>query len=153
MSAPAARAAAAVASSVVRAAQSFAGTTRMASEASLRASSAADSVILVSSTQNNVHVTVSDLEGRVVTRATGGMMGHKHRARASPQAASEVAQRAGKAAVDKGFAVAHLHLKGPSRSRGLVLRGLLNAGVKITTIRDVTPVPTPGTRPPAARRL
>lgn len=115
---------------------------------------AADSVILVSSSANNCFVTVSDLDGRVVSRASGGMVpGMKHRARASPQASSAAAVIAINKALAKGYRVAHLELKGPSRGRGQVLRGITNVGMKLVDIRDVTPVPMPGTRPPAARRL
>ena len=117
-------------------------------------SASADSVILVSSSANNIFITVSDLDGRVVSRATGGMVpGMKHRARASPQAGSAAAAIAIQKALAVGHRVAHLEMQGPSRGRGQVLHSIVAAGMTITDIRDVTPVPMPGTRPPAARRL
>jgi small subunit ribosomal protein S11 len=147
-------AAVAAAGSAVRAGARAAPAAARAAPALSRASApAADAVGLVSSTSNNVFVTVSDLAGRVVSRATGGMLGYKHRARASPQAGSEVAAQAAAKAVAAGHRAAHLRLQGPSRGRGQVLRGIVKAGLALVDIRDVTPVPTPGTRPPAARRL
>jgi small subunit ribosomal protein S11 len=117
-------------------------------------SAAVDSVILVSSSSNNVHVTVSDLEGRVVSRASGGMVpGMKHRARSSPQAGSAAAALAVQKALSAGYRIAHLEMKGASRGRGQVLHKIVETGMQIADIRDVSPVPMPGTRPPAARRL
>ena len=124
---------------------------RDAYHANLRAP--ADSVIRVSAKRNNIHVTVSDLEGRVISRSSGGMVGHKHRERASPEASQACAEDACKKAVGKGYKFSHLEMKGNSAGRGQVLRGILNTGMQVKSIRDTTPVPTPGTRPPAARRL
>jgi small subunit ribosomal protein S11 len=127
-----------------------------APSAAAAAAAAADSFVRVSCTMNNVHVTVSDLEGRVVGRASGGNSGvatYKHRQRAQPLVAKEVAESAVKKAVEGGHRVAHVEFKGPSRSRGMLLRGILSAGLKIADMRDTTPVPTNGCRPKKARRL
>jgi small subunit ribosomal protein S11 len=113
----------------------------------------ADSVIRVSSSRNNMHITVSDLEGRVVSRSSGGMVGFKHRERASTEAAEAAAGQATAKAAAKGFRMSHLEMKGSSAGRGQVLRGILLAGLSVKSIRDTTPVPTPGVRPPASRRL
>lgn len=102
---------------------------------------------------NNIHVTVSNLDGDVISRCSGGVVGYKHRARASPQAASDIAQQAVEKAVAAGYKNTHVELKGPSRSRGQILRGISNTGIKIYDIRDVTPMPTNGCRPKSARRL
>jgi len=113
----------------------------------------ADSTITVTATMNNVHVVVSNVDGQIVSKCSGGMCGHKHRQRSSPAAAVDVGEKAAKKAYDAGHRVAHLHVKGPSRGRGSVLRGLANGGLKICDIRDITPQPTNGCRPKAARRL
>ncbi len=126
---------------------------KVAQAAAIRAASAPDSIILVSSATNNVHVTVSDLQGNVVARSSGGMVGFKHRARATPIASSKCAQQAAQKAVALGHLVAHLQLRGPSKGRGQVLRGIMSTGLRVCDIRDTTPVPTPGCRPKAARRL
>jgi len=113
----------------------------------------ADSTITVTSTMNNVHVVVSNVDGQVVSKCSGGMCGHKHRQRASAEAAVEVGEKAAKKAFDAGHRISHLHVKGPSRGRGGVLRGLASGGLKICDIRDITPQPTNGCRPKSARRL
>jgi small subunit ribosomal protein S11 len=102
---------------------------------------------------NNIVVSVSTLDGNVVSRCSGGVLGLRHRARASPAAGTDIARAAAQKAFERGFRVAHVHLKGPSRARGQVLRGLQAGGLKVADIRDVTPVPTNGCRPKAARRL
>ena len=119
----------------------------------------ADSIVRVSVARNNIHATVSDLEGRVISRSSGGMVGFKadhrfkHRERSSPEASSRCAEDATTKAMRKGYKVCHLEIKGSSPGRGLVMRGILQAGMRVKSIRDTTPVPTPGVRPPAARRL
>lgn len=112
-----------------------------------------DSTVHVRSTMNNVHVTISNVEGGTVSRASGGMLGFKHRKRAKPAAARAVATRAAEAAVAAGHRAAAVHFRGPSRARGQVLFGMRAAGLAVVAIRDVTPVPTNGCRPKAARRL
>ena len=115
--------------------------------------SPADCVVRVRSSRNNVHITVSDLDGLVVSRSSGGMVGRKHRERALPEAAQEVAEQAVAKAVAKGFKMGHLEMQGSSSGRGHTLRGIMVAGLAVKSIRDTTPVPTPGVRPRAARRL
>lgn len=86
------------------------------------ASAGADSVVTVTSTMNNVHVVVSDIEGQVVSKCSGGMVGLKHRARANPMSAVEIARKAAEKAVARGFSLAHVRLKGPSRGRSTILQ-------------------------------
>ena len=144
---------AAGASVMTRLSAAFAGTSRAAASSQLRAASAADGTVHGACTMNNIMCTVSDLEGRVVARSSGGMVGLKHRARATPQAGSSIANQAAVKAVSAGHKVVHVELRGPSRGRGQILRGILNAGLRVADIRDVTPLPTNGCRPPASRRL
>jgi small subunit ribosomal protein S11 len=113
----------------------------------------ADCIVHCNATTNNVHVTVSSLIGAVVSRATGGMLGKKHRARTSSDNCTNVALKAAKQAVEAGYKVSHLQLMGNTRSRVPLIKGLVNGGLEIKDIRDISPVPTPGTRPPSARRL
>ena len=124
-----------------------------ASSSSSSSSSQVDNVVHVNCTMNNIVVSVSTLDGEVISRFSGGMIGLKHRARASASAATDIARSAAQKAVEKGFKVTEVRLKGPSRSRGQILRGIQGAGMKISEIRDMTPMPTNGCRPPAARRL
>jgi len=112
-----------------------------------------DSVVLVNTTMNNIHACVSDLDGQVVASCSGGMVGQKHRARASVVSARDVGVSIAKKAAEKGFQLSHVHLKGPSTGRSQLLRGLVAGGLAVHDIRDVTPAPTNGCRPPKARRL
>jgi small subunit ribosomal protein S11 len=123
------------------------------SSSSTSSSNQVDSIVHVNCTMNNIVVSVSTLDGEVISRCSGGMIGLKHRARASASAATDIAKNAAQKAVEKGFKVTEVRLKGPSRSRGQILRGIQGAGMKISEIRDLTPMPTNGCRPPAARRL
>jgi small subunit ribosomal protein S11 len=139
-----------MAAAVARIGAAFAGGSLAARAA---AAAAPDCVVHASCTMNNIHVTVANLEGQVVSRASGGTVGQKHRARASPTAALDVASAATAKAVEAGHKVGHVHLRGPSRARGQLLRGIQTAGMRIFDIKDVTPMPTNGCRPKAARRL
>lgn len=119
----------------------------------LSAARTADSVVNVSCTMNNIHVAVSNIEGQVVSRCSGGMLGYKHRQRASAIAAREIGQAAAKKAFEAGYRVSHVQLKGPSKGRSQVLRGIQLGGLNVYDIRDVTPIPTNGCRPKHMRRL
>lgn len=113
----------------------------------------ADSTVTVTATLNNIHVVVSNIDGQIVSKFSGGMVGQKHRQRTNPSAAAEIGEKAAKKAYDAGHRIAHVHVKGPSRSRGVILRGITVGGLKVLDIRDITPQPTNGCRPKHARRL
>lgn len=129
------------------------GSGRTAAAAAAVAARQPDSVVLVNATMNNIHVCVSNLEGQVVSKCSGGVLGYKHRQRAGALAAREIAESVSKKATDLGFKIAHVHLKGPSKGRSQILRGIQMGGLKIADIQDVTPQPTNGCRPPHMRRL
>ena len=138
---------------LVSSSSSTTATSSSTSSSSTSSSNQVDSIVHVNCTMNNIVVSVSTLDGEVISRCSGGMIGLKHRARASASAATDIAKNAAQKAVEKGFKVTEVRLKGPSRSRGQILRGIQGAGMKISEIRDLTPMPTNGCRPPAARRL
>lgn len=102
---------------------------------------------------NNIHACVSNLDGNVVSASSGGLLGFKHRERASADAAKGIGEAIAKRAFEAGYRLAHVRLRGPSRGRSSMLRGLLAGGLRVADIRDVTPMPTNGCRPRAARRL
>ena len=79
-------------------------------------------IMTITTTMNNIHVVVSDVEGQVVSKCSGGMIGLKHRARSTPLAAVDIAKRAAEKAVARGFSLAHVRLKGPSKSRSSILQ-------------------------------
>lgn len=126
---------------------------KAASAAAAAAARAPDSVVVVNSTLNNIHACVSNLDGQVISKSSGGILGLKHRQRATPEAARDIGEAISKKAYEAGYRVAHVELKGPSKGRSMVLRGILAGGLSVYDIRDVTPLPTNGCRPKAMRRL
>lgn len=112
-----------------------------------------DSIATLHCTFNNVLVTVSDASGKVLTLSTGGAMGFTGRARASGPAAQAAAFAAGSRATELGHKLCTVHVKGPMRSRQSAVRGLNASGLRVASIRDVTPLPHNGCRPRKARRL
>ena len=118
-----------------------------------RSGTSPDSVVHVTCTMNNIHACISNLDGQVISKASGGLLGFKHRERASADAAKSIGETISKKAVEAGYRLAHVKVSGPSRGRSSMLRGLVTGGLRIADIRDVTPMPTNGCRPPAMRRL
>lgn len=112
-----------------------------------------DSVVIVNATMNNIHACVSNLDGQVVSKCSGGILGLKHRERATPEAARDIGENIAKRAYELGYRMSHVHLKGPSKGRSMVLRGLLAGGLNVWDIKDITPMPTNGCRPKSMRRL
>ncbi len=112
-----------------------------------------DAVVIVNATMNNIHACVSNLDGQVVSKCSGGILGLKHRERATPEAARDIGENIAKRAYEQGYRMAHVHLKGPSKGRSMVLRGLLAGGLQVWDIKDITPMPTNGCRPKKQRRL
>lgn len=127
--------------------------TAAATAAAAQRAAAADSFVTVTCTMNNIHVCVSNIEGAVVTKLSGGNLGYKHRARATPVAAVELGTAAAKKAVEAGHSLAHLRFKGPSAGRTGVMRGLIAGGIQVLDIADVTRMPTNGCRPKHMRRI
>ena len=116
----------------------------------------ADSTVTVTCTLNNIHVVVSNIDGQIVSKVSGGMVGeprNKHRMRSSSIAAAQIGKAAARKAAEAGHRMCHVHVKGPSRGRGQVLRGITMGGLRIVDRRDVTPLPTNGCRPRHSRRL
>ena len=118
-----------------------------------RSGGSPDSIVTITTTMNNVHVCVADIDGQVISKVSGGNLGYKHRQRASPTAAMEIGTKAAEKAYAAGFRLCHLRLKGPSSGRAGALRGVQAGGVVIADIADVTRLPTNGCRPKSARRL
>lgn len=105
------------------------------------------------STFNNTIVTITDAQGNAISWATSGEQGFKGSRKATPYAAQLAAEVAGKKAQDHGMKVLEVNIKGPGSGRESALRALQAAGFEITAIRDVTPVPHNGCRPPKQRRV
>jgi small subunit ribosomal protein S11 len=102
---------------------------------------------------NNTLVTITDLEGNVVTWSSAGSLGFKGSRKGTPFAAQQAATNAAVAARDHGLRSIDIRVKGPGSGRESAIRALQAAGVEIKSIRDVTPIPHNGCRPPKRRRV
>jgi small subunit ribosomal protein S11 len=102
---------------------------------------------------NNTLVTITDLEGNVVTWASAGSLGFKGSRKGTPFAAQQAASSAAVAARDHGLRTCDIRVKGPGSGRESAIRALQASGVEIRSIRDVTPIPHNGCRPPKRRRV
>ena len=107
----------------------------------------------VKATFNNVQVTLTDQYGNTISWASSGKMGFKGSRKNTPYAAQVAASAAGKEAYDLGLRRVEVFVKGPGSGRESAIRALSAVGLEIATIRDVTPVPHNGCRPPKRRRV
>ncbi|MES9855754.1 MAG: 30S ribosomal protein S11 [Sedimenticola sp.] len=112
-----------------------------------------DGVAHIHASFNNTIITISDRQGNVLSWATAGGSGFRGSRKSTPFAAQVAADRAGEAAKDYGVKNLDVHVKGPGPGRESAVRALNNAGFKITSICDVTPIPHNGCRPPKKRRV
>jgi small subunit ribosomal protein S11 len=102
---------------------------------------------------NNTHVTITDMEGNVVTWSSAGTLGFKGSRKGTPFAAQQAAAAAATVAKDAGLRSLDIRVKGPGSGRESAIRALQAAGVEIKSIKDVTPIPHNGCRPPKRRRV
>jgi len=112
-----------------------------------------EGVAHIQSTFNNTIVTITDLSGNVIAWASSGSQGFKGSRKGTPFAAQMAAEGAVKKAVEHGVRTVQVYVKGPGSGRESALRSLQAAGLNISLIRDVTPVPHNGCRPPKRRRV
>ena len=106
----------------------------------------------IHSTFNNTIVTITDEKGNAVAWSSAGALGFKGSRKSTPYAAQMAAEAAGKAAVDHGMKTVEVNVKGPGPGREAAVRSLQTAGLEITVINDVTPIPNNGCRPPKRPR-
>ncbi|HIK16694.1 MAG TPA: 30S ribosomal protein S11 [Leptolyngbyaceae cyanobacterium M33_DOE_097] len=107
----------------------------------------------IQSTFNNTIVTISDLNGEVISWASAGSSGFKGAKKGTPFAAQTAAERAANTAISQGMRQIEVMVSGPGAGRETAIRALQGAGLEITLIRDVTPIPHNGCRPPKRRRV
>jgi small subunit ribosomal protein S11 len=112
-----------------------------------------EGVAHIQSTFNNTIVTITDLSGNVIAWASSGSQGFKGSRKGTPFAAQMAAEGAVKKAIEHGMRTVQVYVKGPGSGRESALRSLQAAGLNISLIRDVTPVPHNGCRPPKRRRV
>ena len=107
----------------------------------------------IQATFNNTIVTISDTEGNVVCWSSAGSLGFRGSRKGTPFAAQQASVTAAKKARDVGMRTIEVSVKGPGSGRDSAIRGLQSAGLEIRAIRDVTPMPHNGCRPPKKRRV
>ena len=107
----------------------------------------------IHSSFNNTIVSVTDVAGNVIAWGSAGGLGFKGSRKSTPFAAGEVAETAAKAAMEHGLKSVEVFVKGPGSGREAAIRALQTAGLEISAIKDVTPIPHNGCRPPKRRRV
>ncbi|PPR17966.1 MAG: 30S ribosomal protein S11 [Alphaproteobacteria bacterium MarineAlpha9_Bin7] len=107
----------------------------------------------VNATFNNTLVTITDVQGNAIAWSSAGSLGYKGSRKSTPYAAQMAAEDAGRKAAEHGVKTLEVEVKGPGSGRESALRALQVVGFTITTIRDVTPIPHNGCRPPKRRRV
>ncbi|MEE9911922.1 MAG: 30S ribosomal protein S11 [Deltaproteobacteria bacterium] len=112
-----------------------------------------EGVAHIQSTFNNTIITITDMGGNVISWSSAGLQGFKGSRKSTPFAAQMAAEDAVRKAKDQGMRRVQVYIKGPGAGRESALRSLQLAGLTITMIRDVTPVPHNGCRPPKRRRV
>ena len=106
----------------------------------------------ISSSFNNTMVTITDTNGNAISWASAGGMGFRGSKKSTPFAAQTAAETAAKAAMEHGLKTVEVFVKGPGSGREAAIRALQTAGLEVTMIKDVTPIPHNGCRPPKRRR-
>lgn len=107
----------------------------------------------IQSTFNNTIVTLTDSTGNAISWASAGQMGFKGSRKSTPFAAQMVAETAAKKAMEHGLKTVEVFVKGPGSGREAAIRSLQAAGLEVSLIKDVTPIPHNGCRPPKRRRV
>ena len=107
----------------------------------------------IKSSFNNTIITITDLEGNVLSWASAGNVGFKGSRKSTPFAAQMAAEKAARGAMEHGVRKVDVQVKGPGSGRETAIRSLQATGIEVTGIKDVTPVPHNGCRPPKRRRV
>lgn len=107
----------------------------------------------IRSTFNNTIITLTDMAGNAIAWASSGQLGFKGSRKSTPFAAQMAAEQAAKEAMEHGLKAVEVYVKGPGAGREAAIRSLQAAGLEVTLIKDVTPIPHNGCRPPKRRRV
>ena len=107
----------------------------------------------INATFNNIIISITNKSGQVISWSSAGKMGFRGSKKNTPYAAQTAAQDCAKVASDAGMKKADVYVKGPGSGREGAIRALNNAGIEVTSIKDVTPLPHNGCRPPKKRRV
>ncbi len=107
----------------------------------------------IHSTFNNTMVTLTDMQGNVISWASAGQLGFRGSRKSTPFAAQQAAEEAAKKAMEHGLKQVEVYVKGPGSGREAAIRSLQATGLEVNMIKDVTPIPHNGCRPPKRRRV
>lgn len=110
-------------------------------------------IVHINATFNNTMITITDMSGNVVSWCSSGMSGFKGSRKGTPFAAQKAAETAARLAQDNGMKTVGILIKGPGSGRESAMRAINSAGFKVSFIRDITPIPHNGCRPPKRRRV
>lgn len=110
-------------------------------------------IVHISASFNNTMVSITDTEGNLVAQSSSGARGFRGSRKGTPFAAQQAASEAAGKALDAGMRECEVRVKGPGGGRESAIRAINNAGIRVTSIRDTTPVPHNGCRPPKRRRV
>jgi small subunit ribosomal protein S11 len=113
----------------------------------------AEGIAHIKATFNNTLVTITDMQGNVVVWGSSGKAGFKGSKKSTPFAATVAAEQCGREAVNMGMRRVHVRVQGPGSGRESAIQALAAAGLQVRSIRDVTPIPHNGCRPPKKRRV
>jgi small subunit ribosomal protein S11 len=110
-------------------------------------------IAVVSATFNNTMVSITDTEGNLIAQCSSGARGFRGSRKGTPFAAQQAASEAARKAVEAGMRECEVRVKGPGGGRESAIRAIHNAGIRVSAIRDITPIPHNGCRPPKRRRV
>jgi small subunit ribosomal protein S11 len=110
-------------------------------------------IVFISASFNNTLISITDLEGNLIAQSSAGARGFRGSRKGTPFAAQQAAMEAANKARDAGMQQAEVRVKGPGGGRESAIRAINSAGIRITSIRDTTPIPHNGCRPPKRRRV
>jgi small subunit ribosomal protein S11 len=110
-------------------------------------------IVHIKATFNNTLITITDVDGDTICTGSAGCVGFKGSRKSTPFAAQQAAQRCAKAAIRNGVREVEIRVKGPGSGRESAISALQGAGIRISSIEDVTPLPHNGCRPPKRRRV
>ena len=112
-----------------------------------------EGMVHISATFNNVLITITDLRGTTITWGTAGKAGFKGSKKSTPFAATVAAENCAREALNLGLRKVHVRVQGPGSGRESAIQALASVGLRVVSIRDVTPIPHNGCRPPKKRRV
>lgn len=110
-------------------------------------------VVYIAASFNNTMISITDLEGNLVSQSSAGARGFKGSRKGTPFAAQQAASEAARKALEAGMTSCEVRVKGPGGGRESAIRAIHNTGIRVTIIRDTTPIPHNGCRPPKRRRV